>query len=246
MKKILIITAVWQRHDLTGIVLNYYRSLRIRFPNMQLLVVGSEGEKSRLLCKGYKWNYIEAPNVPLSQKFNLLFSETEKYDFDFVILIGSDDLISEEIINFYSKNVEHATPNLIGLTDLYFHSLEKNKTIYFTGYNAINTKLIGAGRCFSRTVLEMCKFRLWRHEVLNRGLDTSSSIYMKKCGVNEIGFTMEQMGGVAVDLKHNVSITDWEYVKDFGNECNSEILEKFFPEQMNNIKKLKNDSVTTE
>ena len=212
-KKILVVTAIYGRHDLARIVLNHYNQLRSKF-DLQLLAIGSEGDKSRQLCEAWGWNYIEFPNNPLSQKFNRLFQEAEQYDFDFMVLVGSDDLISEEIFSYYEKTVTKTTKHLLGLKDLYFYSIQRDEALHFQGYpSPPSPKTIGAGRCFSRYILGAVKFRPWADEKLPRGLDSCCSKYLKQAGISEIAIPMEQTGGIAVDIKHPmVTLTRFEYL----------------------------------
>jgi hypothetical protein len=213
-KKILVVTAMYGRHDLTKIVLHYYAEIKRGF-EMQLLCVGSEGEKSKSLAEECGWDYIEAKNNPVSQKFNALFKESEKYDYDFMVLIGSDDLISPEIFQYYERTVTKETKHLLGLKDLYFYSIQNDEAVHFQGYPPPSPKTIGAGRVFSRWVMERMNFTPWNDEKVNRGLDSSCTVQMRKRGIEEIAIPMMQTGGVAVDIKHPlVSLTNYKYLQN--------------------------------
>jgi len=234
--KICIVTAVFGRHDLTKIVLDYYAKLSIDSGLVIPIAVGSEGKESEQLCTNTGWGYLEYPNQPLSQKFNALFEATKPHDPDLVILTGSDDLISPEIVQYYINNVKPTHTNLVGLKDLYFYSISQDQTLYFGGYNSLGYKnaprSIGAGRCFSREVLERMDFRPWQAEKLNRGLDSSSTKQMKRRGIGEDIITMADAGGCAVDIKHpHVSLTNWKFIHAEDRiVANSDIEKHFLPE----------------
>lgn len=242
---ICIVTAIYGRHDLTKIILDYYSRLEFDDVNIHLVAVGSEGEYSRDIAINSGWNYYEYENQPLSQKFNALFEATKFYDPDLVILVGSDDLVSHEIIRWYIRNIRRDHKNLVGLKDLYFYSIKEDSTVYFPGYNALGSKhsprSIGAGRCFSRHILEVMDFKPWQKERVNRGLDSSSTNQMKRRGIGEDIITMEQIGGCAVDVKHPlVTLTKWERVFSEERKVDNSLIEKHFSTILATCKGLRN------
>lgn len=211
--RMIIVTALWGRAELTNLVLDYYRRMKLFFPpdTIQLLCVGSEGETSRQLAESNGWDYIEAPNAPLSQKFNRLFEGTKSYEFDILMLVGSDDLISSDIIWWYVDNVRADHANLVGLKDLLFYSIGADQMIMFPGYPLPSPRTIGAGRCFSRRILEIMSYRPWADEILPRGLDSASTAQMRKKGIGEEAHTMDELGGIGIDVKDQmVTLTQWE------------------------------------
>ena len=51
---IVLITAVWKRPELTGLVLNRFKNIKVELSNkikLALITVGSEGDVSRRLCE---------------------------------------------------------------------------------------------------------------------------------------------------------------------------------------------------
>lgn len=215
MSCILIVTALWGRSALTGTVLEYYQGLMCDHPEHEIWLecVGSEGEASKQIATRAGWGYTEAPNAPLSQKFNLVFEQAKRYSPDLVILVGSDDLISWDLIAWYIENVPKDHHNIVGLRDLYFYSIEHDETILFPGYPLPSPRTIGAGRCFSRFVLDTMNWRPWQEEILNRGLDSASTAQMRKRGILEEAHSMSSIGA-AMDVKDQmVSLTPWDRVK---------------------------------
>jgi len=234
-----IVTAIYGRDALTKIVLQYYSDLAELLSeraNVSLLCCGSLGEHSRNIAESCGWDYVEAPNAPLSQKFNALFGASEQYSPDLTVLVGSDDLISPEIFWYYLDNVKPTERNLVGLTDLYFYSIAENRCVHFPGYGGNSPKTIGAGRCFSRYVLETMEYNLWGKEILPRGLDTASTIRMKRAGIYETAVTMQQTGGIGVDIKDAaVSLTPFGRVQMKSTDVPVSILEQAFPVEMQQV-----------
>lgn len=236
--RITIVTAIQGRHDLTEIVLKYYAGLQLNAKDdISLICVGSEGEVSQNLAHACGWNYVEFPNEPLSQKFNHVFESAKQFNPDLIILVGSDDLVSYEVIDWYSRNVPRDCKDLVGLKDLYFYGIQDGDTILFEGYIAMGygkaPRTIGAGRCFSRYILDTMEWRPWQNERVPRGLDSSSTAQMKRRGIGERCVDMAETGGIAVDIKHPlVNITRWGLLNDPARRCSPDILHQYFPEQM--------------
>ncbi len=237
--RLLIITAIYKRHDLSRIVLSYYKSLQAKY-DLQLLAVGSEGHSSLNLCLSCGWDYIEFENKPISQKFNALSDHCKAYDYDAVVLIGSDDLISEEIIKYYIENYHANTPYMVGLKGCYMYEVNKDSLIHFKGYTCKTKRTIGAGRLFSRYVMEKMKYKLWGRSNIDRGLDYRSSLMLEINGIKEHKIDFNDTGGLLVDIKHEVNITPFKNIISNFDEVDPIILEQYFPDQIKEIKKLKN------
>lgn len=242
---ITIVTAIQGRHDLTEIVLRYYSGLQLNAKDdISLLAVGSEWDASKELVERCGWNYVEYPNEPLSQKFNHVFQCAKVFNPDLLILVGSDDLVSYEVIDWYARNVPRDCREMVGLQDLYFYGIQDGDTVLFPGYIQMGygkaPRTIGAGRCFSRRILEIMDWRPWQNERVPRGLDSSSTAQMKKRGIGERCVTMAETGGIAVDIKHPlVNLTRWGLLNDPARRCDEKILHQYFPEQMAAVKLLR-------
>lgn len=226
--KILIITAVWQRSDLTDIILSYYHRLASKsMGRMQLLAVGSEGHTSRSLCEANGWQYIERPNSPLSHKWSALTEHAKSLDFDFLIIVGSDDLLSMSLIRHYDRVYSGESNYMLGLEDLYFYRMINKRCYHFPGYPSLHT--IGAGRCISRKILERINWKPWGDHSIDRGLDSRCSSHLQRNKIAERSMLMADSGGVAIDIKHyHVTISAIHPIIALSTESEN-ILQKRFP-----------------
>lgn len=168
-----------------------------------IVIAGSEGEISKEIAKGC--HYIEIANRPVSDKHNSMIAKAKELDCDGMVLMGSDDIVDDNYWKFiYSLNKDE--DKLIGLKDLYFYSTESKQIGLFQGYKD-ERQTIGAGRFFSRKILEMTNWKLW-DDGLNKGLDTNCSFKLTKLGIKEQSYSMKESDTFLVDIKHNRSITN--------------------------------------
>lgn len=180
--KLLILTCVWKRHELSRLFFSYYEGLGKKLSpdiDIQIIAVGSEGETSRSVCEGDGVHYLEHPNQPLSDKWQAGLDFARSFDFDALVILGSDDFICEGSFRFYSKQVSKGAL-FLGFQDCYLHDFSTQKTIYWKGYGAAGVpqsqphrvgETIGLGRVLRRELLEFMDFDLWKGMNANKSLD---------------------------------------------------------------------------
>jgi hypothetical protein len=96
------------------------------------------------LCRLYDVIAVEHRNLPLGEKWNFGLKEALKYKWDYLLTLGSDDLLSGELLRTYTFEDEAAGLNRCGILDT------------LTGETAIfdNSYAIGCGRVIRRDVIE--------------------------------------------------------------------------------------------
>jgi len=139
--KVLCLTALWQRPEITAICFRGLCRLREEF-DITALAVHSGGFEE--LCQLYDVIPLEHKNLPLGKKWNAGLREALKYDWDYLLTLGSDDLLSNELLRNYTWQDEAAGINRCGILDT------------LTGETAIfdNSYAIGCGRVIRRDVIE--------------------------------------------------------------------------------------------
>ena len=234
--KLCIVTSQWRRPNLTKIISEYYAK---NFPEITLIAVRSPGDEQHGV-EG--WNYEYYSNKPLSQKFNAGFNLAKRYNPDAVILIGSTDLISTELVEYYKQNYSADSDHIIGLKDAYLYDVQSQDTLKIKGLIGMyDNWSIGLGRCFSRKVLDQCNWKPYFELEIDRGLDCNSMIELKNRGFKEIVKPMSEMG-VVVDIKTKQTlnkIEDWVGISD---KAEKEIIFNTFPEAMEKVDKLRIDT----
>lgn len=199
--RLALVIAIWKRHDLERIVLDNFKSQSEKF-GFEIIVAGSEGETSKELATGL--HYIEVLNYPVSNKHNALLSKAKELKVDGVVLMGSDDIVNDG----FWKHIYSLSPNekeVVGFKDIYFYDNFDKKLGYWKGYESRN-QTIGAGRFFSKEVLDKMGWKLWDKH-LNSGLDSNCSLRLKSKLIKEKSIKMSDVGAFIVDIKHTRNIT---------------------------------------
>ena len=100
--RLLVFLAVWKRPEITEICFMGLNRLRknSRLPIKAFAVISEESMIP--LCRKYKIQYTFYKNDPLGEKKNHGLNEAMKLEWDYLIEIGSDDLIKDELIEKYA------------------------------------------------------------------------------------------------------------------------------------------------
>lgn len=229
--KYLIHVPVHKRYGTLQLFDNTVKHLQ-KTHNIEVLAVGScEGDRN--VCENFGYHYYSHPNRPLGSKFQKGITEAKKYDFDALILLGSDDILSAGCLDLYQSEIERGY-DFVGFLDCYFFDLDKKNMRYWGGYKGERQgEPIGAWRCFSRRGLDKMNWKLWN-------ADNNSPDYQmwSKVLKNKINYKLEYCD----DLYRIVDLKTSENVTKFGKFPNSkpvnakkELKGFFSPQEINNI-----------
>ena len=135
---------------------------------------------------------------PLGKKKNAGLIAAQQIDFDYLMEIGSDDLVTNELLNQYLDYC--GKYDFFGISDAAYIESE-------TGYCrrlTTNNSTYGAGRMISRKVLEAMNWKLW-DDKLNRGLDNNSVRAIQSKGFEYVKVQPMEKPGI-IDVKSNENI----------------------------------------
>lgn len=158
--KIIVLTCVHGRIDTVKYAVS-------RSPKVERLIVYSN-DKDVFELDNSTW--IKHENNPISMKWQRGVEELRNIDFDYAMMMGSDDWFCDGVIPLIEK---HKGFDKIAFNDIYFEDIENAKAYYWGGYEK-KKKTAGAGRCYSKSFLEKIDYKLWETEI-NKGLDAASS-----------------------------------------------------------------------
>lgn len=198
--KLLVFLAVWKRPEITEICFMGINRLRSgRFPIEAFAVISEDSMIP--LCDKYGIEWVMYKNEPLGEKKNFGLKEAMKKDFDYMIEIGSDDLLKNEYLELFPW-----TDPVYGLREFIMMDTE-------TGYCRKQTSrdaAYGLGRAIRKDVLTQVG-DLW-HDRQTCGLDNQSTVKLASHKFGE----KRVLGEVAIDLKSGVNI--WPYNHRMGEE----------------------------
>lgn len=220
--RILAVMPLWRRPALTRLILRQWNAQiqRLRADgrvDLHLLCIGSEGAASVELVSGYanSMSYMEHRNYPLNQKWNAGIQLARTMNPDAVVIVGSDDLLSDALWLAYADKLARGE-EAFGLLDLWFFDISTQRLGYWPGYSQDSARFgesVGLGRCYSRSVLNQLDWLLWDYPpAKNTVLDGNSTARLNRFNIYPTAFRMDRLGPNvrAVDIKGTFSITQWD------------------------------------
>jgi hypothetical protein len=230
--EIITFTPVWQRREIFEICLKGIDRLKKHAPerfNIRPFFIVSENWAAKLLMKkGY--DFIFWQNTPLGAKKNAGLSYIlENYKFDYILEIGSDDLITNNYLDiaeeYLQANIAQVWPSNCWFID----------TITGNVHHYEATKIIGLGRFISCSALKVAtkRLKLWNDEG-HRGMDTFSwnqlkhaNIYGQQIPTNNAVFTL--------DIKSKINVNPAS--KFSAHKTTPETILEYFPNEAADISK---------
>jgi len=215
--RLLFYLAVWRRPEITEICFMGIDRLRKTglYPIDTLAVISEESMKP--LCEKYNIDYVEHENQPLGKKKNFGLKESFKKDWDYMVELGSDDLLKNE----YLHGIKDFKGDLACVDHFaYINSETSEARTYKT------KSYYGLGRMVKRSVAEKIG-NLWP-ENQNRGLDNGSMYYMVTVhGVRPQLIKFDHPVGIDIKSKENL----WPYNPESGKGEDFENVLKGLSEQ---------------
>lgn len=224
-----LFTVTYKRPELTEYIFSYYMNIKNELSDicdMHLICVGSDGKAGELLANKYEFDYTEYPNEPVSQKHNKGTLECKKYNPDGIIYVGSDDILSIEFFKFYIQCIKDSI-DFCGILDIFF--LTKNRLGYWGGYkldSGRHNEPVGPGKFYSKNLMNLLNWQPWGNVKLNKGLDKVVNNNLKKLKYNNKLVKCSEIGGILVDIKTKINITDINNFK-YDKECDINELNKY-------------------
>lgn len=146
--RLLIFLAVWKRPEITELCFIGISRLRknSRLPIETMAVISEESMIP--LCEKYNINWTFHENNPLGRKKNHGLNEAMKLEWDYLLEIGSDDLVKDELIELYIPYM--GKHDLFGTKDAIIINSEDGQTRRLR-----SDTCYGLGRCMSRKMLQL-------------------------------------------------------------------------------------------
>jgi hypothetical protein len=221
LTKILVYLAVWKRPEITELCFRGIKRLQQHLDfSIQALAVISEDEMIPL-CEKYGIAWVMYKNDPLGEKKNFGLQAAKGFDFDYLMEIGSDDLILNELLEDYKNYI--GKHEFFGISDCAYINSESGEC-----RRLISKSTYGAGRMISRKSLEAANWVLW-NDRLNRGLDNNSVFALQR---KNIAYHRVKQGEFpcVIDVKSQQNIWRFNYYLGVPYDI-EEILKRISPEE---------------
>lgn len=210
-KTIIVLTCVWGRPEVTKLYIKGIKLSQSKLKdvyNFKNIVVDSDESNKELFIDDTNFIYFNHQNLPVSNKWNFALSQCRNLEFDYILMMGSDDIISDSVLLKY-KDFMDLNYEYIGLTDLFVYNTIDNKFYYWAGYGVYSGRYgesLGLGRCIHKNIINNFNYKLW-DDNLNKGLDGSMEKKMRSLPeLKRINFNSSDHG-VSCDIKSTTNIT---------------------------------------
>lgn len=181
-KKISIVTAVHGREHLWDLFTIGVMNLKDEFEYLYEVevVVACSTEKERLYFYRRGFTALLTGNEWLGKKWNDAIQHAYLSGSDYILMIGSDDVISPDIVDLYAPYIDNQVPAFWTQSMLTLN-WDTDEIKHFKGYKRYQNLGIGAGKMISKEALENSKGRPSEEEI-ERGLDSSIEARIRQDG----------------------------------------------------------------
>jgi hypothetical protein len=197
--KFLIYLAVWKRPEITEICFMGISRLKRLFPVQAFAVLSPEDPYFTELvglCNRYDIEYCTHQNQPLGAKKNHGLKQLQEKEFDYLVEIGSDDLLKNEYFNLFDLTEDRS---VFALRDFVMIDSVTGACRRWSDRDA----KFGLGRMIRRDALEGMKWKLWS-ELSTCGLDNNSTFALARAGYLERRVKSDEP--LAIDIKSETNI----------------------------------------
>jgi hypothetical protein len=124
--------------------------------DFKAVVVSGEDDIDTCVIGGV--SHLTMPNKPITEKFNKGCWAARMHKSDYVIITGSDNLISTSTLKNIMVQMEKGY-DLIGVSDIYFYATDDMHKGTLTKLES--TKMLGVAKCISSKVMDKVDWRPW-------------------------------------------------------------------------------------
>ena len=208
-KRLAIVTGVWKRPEVFEIFANQTKKLKHKDVDIVVIVAGSEGEESKYMVEKHGFKYIEINNTPLAHKMNATTDLAGQYAVDYVLCVGSDDIISQELFDIYVEQMNKGI-DYVAVLDWYFYDTQTDKFAYWGGYtDKREGHTCGAGRLLSNRLMRLFGWQPWNIEH-SHILDDSMQKKLLDIPHTSYIFKLKDKGVYGIDIKSSTNMTPFE------------------------------------
>ena len=195
--KIGIITANYDRPHVFRMWCASIKRLRGVYGDIPV-VVTSEKEDIPI-CEEYDITHVVCKNKPLSRKFNRSMLAMKKYDPDYVMVLGSDDIVSNDLFGKIRDEAERGY-SVIAISNIYYFSPYVSRN--FVKFSS--TRLLGVCRTVHKKILSSVDWTPWNWD-RGHGLDANMWNNIRDHVLGDIMI----VDGMVVDVKTKINMNSY-------------------------------------
>jgi hypothetical protein len=222
----------WKRPEVSCIFWDNIEYQKSKGLDIEVVAIVSD-EVNQRLAKHYTDHIVKASNFNIGVKWNQGLEYCKQLDFTHLLILGSDDIFSKNLIDAYLVKDRP----YIGLKDATAMSLVNGNVKHFEGYtDALRRgESVGSGRMITKEVVNKAGYKLFKP--LNKGLDLSMTQRLSEIGYSNhlittgltplrIGLKVENcISGMNGSFNHRLSDDDLlkhyskgivEQIREFG------------------------------
>lgn len=222
--KILMYTAMYGRHSIFDIMYAGFRACRDHWSNqldISLFVVASTDEDCNYLSS-LGIDYVRHENKPIGRKFSRgLCDILTLTDFDYLMPLGSDDVINPDLFDYYLVEIQKGT-RYFGTHSIALLHPETSRAKIFRIPEGNRIGMIGPGRMIHRSIVEHFNGYLWPAE--NKGLTLYSNTRITTIA-DPVVIYPQNNEVLMFDIKSDDNI--WSYDRVIGDVYDSTFVEHF-------------------
>jgi hypothetical protein len=196
-----ILTISYARPQILRLFLANIKRLREQVCYFPCVCVGDAEHGD--LCNEYFVNHVAMPNHPATAKWNRGIKYLRSLDLDYYIILGSDDIISNDLLVSLVKAMGEGY-DLIGISTIYFYSAEGKRKGHLKKLYS-HKQVLGVARTISKRVVDAVVGDLWSRPS-SWGMD---GICMKT--IMPHVKSVKIVEGMAVDCKSSESLNRYSF-----------------------------------
>jgi hypothetical protein len=209
--RIRVLIPLWKRPEVTRFCIGELKKIKSSHEIAVTCVISEDEYEEFCRAEGLDW--IRAENDPLGEKMNQGARRALCHEFDYLMVMNSDNVFDSRLLEVYQKFFDKLNPyfGINRITYVDFNTLQARDFVY-------ECAVLGACKCLRRDVVEQAlKSGYLYPPEKNRGLDDGLMDNM----IHNLGIyptIVKYEGQLVWDYKSEVNIWPWEFFKDKGTE----------------------------
>lgn len=207
--KIRVVIPLWRRPEVTRFCFDgMLRLIAESKHEIEVSCVLSEPEFT-FMCDEYGFDWVFEENFPVGNKINTGIRSTLKFEYDYLMMMNSDDIVKAELLDKYYEPFFESLNPYFGIDKVTYVNFSTKEAREYT----YEFSLLGIAKMVHRSVVNKWQGHLYPAH-LNKGLD--DQMMDRMISVKIFPTMVKYEGQLAMDFKSETNIHPWEKFKNTG------------------------------